>query len=253
MRYPALILSAALVFASCSVKESRRNCPCRLEIDYSSFAEVTRRVWMDLDGQTMERPAGEDGDMTSVLNVPKRQTINIQVWSGVSRMKPLAGTLSVPEGEESDSLFLFGTSVPGTDEFVRVSAVPHKQFASVLLRVLTRDDAPVTYTVVSDYSGIGLDDGRAVRGSLRIPLKGRDANHTFRLPRQAPDCSLVLEAGYGSGVVHVYPLGEWIRTAGYDWDATDLADIAVGADFALGVIDVRIGDWDPGQSWEHLL
>lgn len=237
MRVRALIMLAAMLCASCSVKEVRDACPCALEIDFSAFAEVTRQVEMDLDGMAFERLVAKDKDMVSEFRVPKREKMNVVVWSGV----------------QGDSLYLFGTSVPGREEKVRISAVPHKQFASVLLRVLSDDMGSVAFTVKSNFSGIDLMTGQALPGELEIPLEGTGVNHVFRLPRQASDSMLVLEAGYENGTVQAYPLGEWIKMAGYDWTAADLDDIAVAADFALGHYEVKIGEWDAGEASDQLI
>ena len=238
MRVPALIMLSALICSSCSIKEARNACPCRLEIDYSAFANVAQSVCLELDGRVIERSVSEGQDMAPVFQVPKKESIRVTVWSG----------------GQSDSLFLFGASVPGMDETAAVSAVPHKQFASVLLRVFSADDGSVSYTVKSNYSGIDLTTAQAVPGNLVIPLDGYGGgDHIFRLPRQAPESALTLEAGYANGVVQVYPLGEWIKMAGYDWTAADLDDIMVGADFALGHYEVRIGEWDAGDASDQIL
>ena len=231
MRIRALITLAAVLCASCSVKEVRHGCPCSLEVDYSRFAEVAGGVHLELGGLDMDRTVSDGEEMVAVLDLPRADRISVRVWSGV----------------QSDSIFLFGASVPGMEETVKVTAVPHKQFASVLLRILSREDDSVSYTVKSNYSRVDLTTGRALPGDLVIPLTGIGENHVFRLPRQSRDCMLVLETGFSNGIVQAYPLGEWIKLAGYDWEAEDLDDIMVGADFAMGHYEVKIGDWDAGE------
>lgn len=228
---------AVLLCSSCSIKEVRDACPCRLEIDCSAFSEVARCVYMDLDGRALERSVEDEKDLVSILMVPKKEKLNVVVWCGA----------------QGDSLYLFDAVVPGIEETVKVSAVPHKQFASVLLKVLSADEGSVSFTVKSNFSGVDLMTARALPGELAIPLEGTGGNHVFRLPRQSTDSMLVLEAGYENGVVQAYPLGEWIMMAGYDWTATDLDDIAVAADFALGHYEVRIGEWDAGEASDQII
>ena len=163
-----------------------------------------------------------------------------------------SGVLSVREGEESDSLFLFTASAPGTGEKVSIQAVPHKQFASVLLRVVP-DEGQISYCVRSNYGSISLADGKALPGDLLIPLSGAEGDHIFRLPRQSAVSMLVLEAHYSDGLVHVYPMGEWISRAGYDWTLQDLDDIVIGADFALGHYQVGVENWSGGEESDELL
>ena len=237
MRIPALIMLAAMLCASCSVKEVREACPCMLEIDCSAFADVAGSVYMDLDGRVMERSVEDDEDMVSLFKVPKKEKISVAVWSGA----------------QGDSLYFFGTSVQGMEETVKVSAVPHKQFASVLLKVLSSEENFVSFTVKSNYCGIDLKTGRTLPGNLSIPLSGKGGNYVFCLPRQASDSMLILEAGIENGVVQAYPLGEWIKMAGYDWTAADLDDIAVAADFSLGHYEVSIGEWDAGDASDQII
>lgn len=250
MKALSLIFCILVLMASCSVKENRVNCPCIVEIDLTDFAPVTGSVCVEMEGfgvSTQELHG--DGGYYARYSVAGHASYRLSVWSGVSRMMSESGVLSVPEGEDCDSLFLFGASVPGFEEIVRVKAQPHKQFAGVLLRVAPDADGPsgVRYTVKSDYGGIDLAHGTAVKGDLMIRLPGGDGDHLFKLPRQAPSSHLVLEAVDSRGNVSSYPLGEWISEAGYDWTAEDLDDIIVGADFSLGRFDVRVADWEAGE------
>ena len=252
MRASALAVLIAVILTSCSIKETRRECPCIFEIDLSAFEEVSQKVSLDLNGKILSVAIGCQDSLKAVLSAPKSPTANVSVWSGVSRMRFSGGVLEVPAGEQSDSLFLFGASVPGDQETVCLKAVPHKQFASVLLRIA---DAPFyeKFEVKSNYGGIELTRGDAAEGNLFIPLEGVEGEHCFRLPRQGAGGLLVLEASDGYGNVHQYPLGEWILGAGYDWDALDLADIAVAADFTLGRFEVSVQEWERGAARDQIL
>jgi len=221
MRVPVLILFAAAL-ASCSVKEARRDCPCLLEADLTAFAEVSRHVTLEVGDRMVDWTMDESEKLTALFKVPKTDVIDVTVKCG-----------------GVDSLFLFTAAVPGMEEKVTVRAVPHKQFARVLLKLVQTPDSGISYTVTGDY--------------VNFPLPGTEGNYMFRLPRQRPGSSLSLDAKDADGNVNSFPLGEWILGAGYDWEATDLDDIVIGADFTIGVFGVTVGEWDAGDEMAPML
>lgn len=221
MRAPALILFAAAL-ASCSIKEARRDCPCLVETDLAAFAEVSRHVTLEVGDRVSEWSLDGSDKLIAAFKVPKTEEIGITVKCG-----------------GMDSLFLFTASVQGMDEKVTVRAVPHKQFARVLLKLVQSPNSGINYTVISDYVNIALPPG--------------DGNYMFRLPRQKPGSPISLDASDADGNVNSFPLGEWILRAGYDWEATDLDDMVIGADFTLGVFGVTVGEWEDGGEMNPLL
>ncbi len=244
------------MLGSCSIKEMRLECPCTLEIDYSQFGKVARRVYLDLDGQISDREiTSQDSLITSESIHMTQSSFQVRIWSGISRTEASSMILDAPEGEEADSLFLFCTAIPGNQEIVRIEAVPHKQFANVLLQVFSsEEDTPyINYTVRSDYGSIDLSRGTSLPGSMSIPLGSGSQDRSFRMPRQNPGSKLVLEVEDVAGNIFSYPLGEWILNAGYDWNAVDLDDIIVGADFYTGVFHVSVVDWDMEEAKEEML
>ena len=256
MRARLLIGLFAVLGASCSVKEARQDCPCRLELDLSAFGEVARQVSLDLDGEAMERSLRSGDSLTIHTLLKARDRINVRVWSGVSRMKPDGNVLRVKAGEDSDSLFLFCGDYPGRVERAYVQAVPHKQFATVTLQLVSRtegDPSAIRYTVRGEYGCIDLNLGTPVLGALNIPLPQNLDQCCFRLPRQKAGGLLVLEANDGKGNRENYSLGQWILDAGYDWNAQDLDDILVAADFVEGEFTVTVNPWIPGDALDHTL
>lgn len=254
MRAGPFICLSAFLWASCSVKEARQDCPCRLEVDLTAFGEVTRQVSLDLDGKALERSLLGPDSLLVRTRVAASDFLDIRVWSGVSRMEARGSLLQVKEGNDGDSLFLFCSRLPGRRESALVKAVPHKQFATVVLQVLPEDlPAGVRFTVRGQYGSFDLDGGQPVAAPLVIPLPEGKAESAFRLPRQEAAGVLVLEEDDGKGNLRSYPLGEWILAAGYDWNAPDLDDILVAVDFVMNSFQVQVSPWIPGEKMEHLL
>ena len=193
MRAGPFICLSAFLWASCSVKEARQDCPCRLEVDLTAFGEVTRQVSLDLDGKALERSLLGPDSLLVRTRVAASDFLDIRVWSGVSRMEARGSLLQVKEGNDGDSLFLFCSRLPGRRESALVKAVPHKQFATVVLQVLPEDlPAGVRFTVRGQYGSFDLDGGQPVAAPLVIPLPEGKAESAFRLPRQEAAGVLVL-------------------------------------------------------------
>ena len=246
---------AGAFFTACSVKEARRDCPVRLELDLTAFEEVARSVLVELDGQIFSCRLDSPDSLVRRLSVASQDPLEIRVWSGAAPSLCREGVLRVPEGEQSDSLFLFSRELRGRPEKALVRAVPHKQFATVTLRLFPAagEPRPLRYTVRSDYGCLDLSQGLPVAGRLAIPLAPAGEESQFRLPRQPARGNLVLEAEDPSGGRETYPLGEWILSAGYDWTSPDLDDIVVGADFGLGLFTVEVAPWTAGGKMEQML
>ena len=232
-----LFLAALLC---CSVKEVRDHCPCRLEMDLSAFGEVTRLVHVDTGSGAQPLALSGGEDLIYREDLSRRQAMGVAVWS------------SKPDG---DSLYLYCRDLPVGRERLFLKAVPRKQFATVVLYVLPAGEypVPVEYTVYSDYGAIDLHTGQPVKKALSIPLEGESDHYVFRLPRQDQRSRLLLEAREADGRLHTYPLGEWVRESGYDWEAPDLDDLLVGVDFADATVFVWAADWEASCTIEEIL
>lgn len=231
-----ITLSALL---SCSVKEQRDACPCRLEMDLSAFREVTRQVHVDTGSgeRTLALSGGEDLIYREELS--RRQALGVSVWCEL----------------ETDSLYLFCQELSADRERLSVQAVPYKQFATVELYVMPPEEAlaPVTYTIQSDYGAIDVRTGKPVKKDLSIPLGGQSDRFRFRLPRQDKNSHLVLLAREFDGRQRSYPLGQWVRDSGYDWQARDLDDLFVGVDFSTATVQIRIDGWQEACTIDEIL
>ena len=247
--FSATILTVILVAAACSVQEERAGCPCRLEIDMMLFSEYTTRatvaVWNGADAWQETAPVSE----TYVRNVKKGEILS-SVWSGRQEGQ-LSGTrLVMPPRAEPDSLRIFHAWLDCQEETCRIKAVPHKQFCRVTLRVIRDKETPYPYQfyVESDCCGMDLQDLSPVTGDHVFPVREQtDGIFAFTLLRHRPASDIVLAIYDEKERVDTLPLGDWMREAGYDWEAEDLSDITFTLDYARQRVGIVLSDWREGR------
>ena len=247
--FAATILTVILVLAACSIREERAGCPCRLEIDMQPFLEFTTRatvaVWNGADAWQETVPAAE----TYVRNIRKGEILS-SVWSG-QREGQLSGTrLVMPPRAEPDSLRIFNARLDCQEETCRIKAVPLKQFCRVTLRVIRDMGVPYPYQfyVETDCCGIDLQDLSPVTGDHVFPVREQtDGTFAFTLLRHRQASDIVLAIYDEKERVDTLPLGDWMREAGYDWEAEELSDITLTVDHAHQRVGIVLSDWQEGR------
>lgn len=250
--FAATILTVILVLEACSVWEERAGCPCRLEIDMTSFSKYTARtnvaVWNGTDAWQETAPVSE----TYVRNVKKGEILS-SVWSGRREGQISRTRLVMPPRAEPDSLRIFNARLDCQDETCRVKAVPHKQFCRVTIRVIREKGTPYPYLfyVESDCCGMDLQDLSPVTGDHVFPVREQpDGIFAFTLLRHRQASDIVLAIYDERERADTLPLGDWMREAGYDWEAEDLSDIAFTVDYARQRVGIVLSDWRKGQILE---
>ena len=174
-----------VVLLSCSIKEDRRECPSFLTVDASAFGRLGKVIKIkalpNLDGS-----AETDASVrkSAEFDVPKSL---IRVYT-YTREPDYDTVFIVPEGSQADSLYTFESDVDCSGERAFVRAVPHKQFATVVLgeKTLPEDEAEVQYDYVvdSDFYGLDIKDMTPQPGSLHFQVERQgDGFYSFRLPR----------------------------------------------------------------------
>ncbi|MBO7397450.1 MAG: hypothetical protein J6T89_05295 [Bacteroidales bacterium] len=249
-RVPAVAAAALLWLCACSVKEPRELCPCIVEVDLSAFSERAHRLSVDLGGLHLERDFQEGDSLLLVLRRPRLGLVPLTVWAGGEKMQLRGRTLTVGALGGCDSVFVENVVLDTDGEICRVRPIPRKQFANVWLQLIPEEEDPpgISYRIRSDCNGIILDSSKPASGPLELPLDSEGPRFLFRLPRQSEDAALVLESLLPDGSVQSYPLGNWILEAGYDWNARDLDDIAVGMDLYDGSFTVSVLPWSEGKN-----
>lgn len=247
--FTATILTVILVLGACSVREERAGCPCRLEIDLTLFSEYTARaavaIWNGADAWQETIPVSE----SYVRNIRKGEVFS-SVWSGQREGQMSGPRLVMPPRAEPDSLRVFNTRLDCQEETFRIKAVPHKQFCRVTLRVIRDEGMPYPYQfyVESDCCGIDLQDLSPVTGDHVFPVREQpDGIFAFSLLRHRPASDIVLAIYDERKQADALPLGDWMRKAGYDWEAEDLSDISFTVDYARQRVGIALSDWQEGQ------
>ncbi len=248
-----LPLLLAMGLGSCSVKENRLDCPCLLELDVSG-GELDRdviSVW-ERGMELCDTLRLEDGIASYVCEIPKGMP-TLAVWSGEDRCVRAGTCLTVPAGEEMDEIYAWSERVDSRAESISRRALLHRQFAYIHLTVAFQngEESPFVLRLSGNVAGMDLASLDPVPGGFEVsflPVVGD--YHRICVPRQKDD-SLILEFRSRSAPENEpegsFPLGEYIREAGYDWSAPDLADIYVDLDYVRAGISVRIEEWKKGQ------
>lgn len=250
MKFSKLILAGILTLLSCSIREEREHCPCRLDMDLTAFSPYGRKalvaLWDGLDASQEEVPVRD----TLHRHVAKG-IVGTSVWSGQREGQLSGSRLIVPAGSQPDSLQAFRAEVDCRGETAWVTAVPHKQYARVTLRVDIGPDThyPYQFYVESDCCGIDLADLAPVPGELVFPVR-QVADNLFRfdLLRHHPDTEVRIAIYDEKERADYLPLGQWMRKAGYDWEAEDLADILFDIDYVHQRLRIIIGNWEEGET-----
>ncbi len=258
------IIASALLAVSCSVKEDRMPCPCRLGIDLQEcgsahdgnegggtvrFMNVTVAAWNDRF--IFEQKVGhEDFGLPFEKAVPKCH-ISTSVTAGEQMMRRDGYRLVIPAGHDADEIWAHAGRVACFGESATDTARLHKQFARVKVKITkpAGDDYPCTFRLRSDVHGLDLRDLSPVNGELDLALeRGQDDIIDFTLIRQHEDSRIRLEVYESDRLIETFPVDDWIRELGYSWLARDLQDIDINIDYAKGEISVKVNDWGDGGS-----
>ena len=214
--FRALVFSFLL--ASCTVKERREACPCRLTLILGNVPSPPATVLVS--GEGFRRSFRADSCL-SVL-VP-RSGVQVVALAGA----PIGGgeSLTIPEGEESPPVYLASALVPAGRDTVTLALTLHKAFCRLSLEVEGPPGwgEPYGTRVRGAVNGIGLD-GKPSRGAFSCRL---DPGSAVCLPRQDAADPLWLDITMSDGVVRTFSLGNLLEAGGYDWAAPDLADAEI--------------------------
>lgn len=240
------LLAAAVILSSCSVKEDRDGCPCRLEVDFTAFGPlggtpdlvIRSEGYAPVDGVRTEN--SWSGDVRKGIYTVSVVRAGRQADIGTDEIR-------FPEGVEPDSLYAFAREADCRGEKVRISAQVRKQFCSVTLR--EKEKTLLQYAVRSRHGALSRAGLAPLPAPLAFPARrNADGDVCFRLPRQGPDSHLLLEVSEGEGEFWSLPLGEWMEKAGYDWTLPSLADFRMEIDYTASEVRIRILDWTEGET-----
>ena len=263
-------MAGMLFLSSCSIKEDRDGCPCWMTVDLSDVAEsrwkspevqsniehqdvtkspesrsnVAENVLLRLRGNSDEDAVEYEYQMTEAVRADAG-TLEYEVPRGsvgVSAVNPVR--LTIPVGEQMDSLYGFFKMYHTRCESVLCDVELHKEFCTVSFTLGDEGySSPYDIEVWGNVAGVSAWDLMPVKGDFRYAPVQKNGVYQVRVPRQE-DNSLELVMLDDDDIVDRLPLGEYIARSGYDWTAEDLADVNVALDLEMQQVMITVSGWD---------
>ena len=236
-----------ILFLSCSIKEDRSGCPCRLVLDFSKVdTSVVTSVDMLVtasDGFVFRKTIPvEEFASPYTVSVPRGE-VNVSGFSGADGYVGADGALSILEGDLCPRVNMYNSKVMADAELVRDTVALHKNHSVMTIFIESEEDFPFRISVTGYVDGYD-PDGRPSEGAFRYsPQKDDDGSYVVSVPRQV-DNSLRLEVNDGMDVLKVFALGEYLHMSGFDWEAGDLEDVTVSLDYSLTRLSLIVEGWD---------
>ena len=260
---------AALLFVSCSIKEDRYGCPCKVtvmsdgQIHEDHHGDVLVSIFLNKSSlSTHSRESVlldlfKDGSYS--VTVPKGWFRTSGVGGTVSAMRFVGDTLlRIPAGCQCDAVcaFCVDSYTDVDDDVCLVRGPLNKQFCKLTLHIADPlgGNVPFSLRVSGGVDGFNIMTMSPHRGPFSYDLDPDwSGTASVRLPRQA-DSSLLLELwsgdAPGSGVkVDNIPIGHLIEEAGYSWNTISLEDIDLTIDYAHATFTIYVNGWETGKSF----
>lgn len=252
----ASVFLAAVLCLSCSVKEDREACPCRLILDFGSLAEsgmLPSALFLSGKGleyaDTIEVP---DTEELYAVDVPKGQA-QVSVVHGDEGLFTPGRGLEIMSGAQCPELWLYSALLTLSGETCRDTVRLHKNYCCLDVTVRDGGGKGLGYPFYVEVAGNvnGCDGGGVpTEGAFLVSCRpGKDGTLSVRVPRQV-DSSLRLDITAQDGTLRSFALGEYIAGTGYDWTQADLDDLAVEIDYAATRVALRVVRWQESLSFE---
>lgn len=248
-----MLLSFGVV--SCTVKEDRTQCPCILEVEFLQGESIKYPViltgWNDKGRVFTDDVTTLDSSGIYRCRVPRGMLL-FGAFHGLVENRYVGHSVEIPPGFQCDSLYACNDYVDCTGETARTTVDFHKQFTTVNLLISTDGFVAEDYSFVveSGTGGIDILTCTGVAGHFTFqPQAEEDDSLHFRLPRQCDD-SLMLKVTHNSDGSVKYPLGRYIQSIGYDWNAEELTDIYITIDIVRGQVSVGVAQWEVADEFE---
>lgn len=247
MLIPALLL--ALV--SCSVKEDRSLCACRLTVDLSSCAGASDLIHIRVltANEVIERDFIPGEDMPFYEIPVSKGSCSLEAFLCPQGLQAGSGAISVAPGDSCPELYAFCASFEATGETAGQTVRLHKHFTEItlLLEDSPWDNPGCTFLVTAPSSGVSLPGLEAAGGGFRyeIPYSGA-GERSFRLPRQDEGGAgrILLELTAPDGYHQTVELGRMLSEAGFDWNAEDLPDVVLTIRGGEVSLEITGADWE---------
>lgn len=250
------MICCLMLCLSCSVKEDRTTCPCRLILDFSGNDTVSVSSAQLLVNASegfclADTVISEDFEDEYMVSVPRGE-VNVLAWYGGDVLVSRNEGLKIPYGEDCPEVYMDFFNVEADGEETRREVRMTKNHCRTTIYVKTEEDFPYRLLVKGDVDGYD-PDGMPSYGSFMYELElSETMTGQVILPRQR-DESLFLEVWDGNSVLKVFTLGRYISATGYDWTSEHLEDLTLSLDYTHNIIGITIGDWDKEHHFEILI
>lgn len=247
-----IIFIVTFISVSCSVKEMREACPCRVGLDFSELLpvaspeeEIVATVTGD-DGKTVyRRRFGTDTcDSRYEILLPKGlYTSAALLSSGEAVWMQEEEGIRLREGFQADSLYGQAASLDAMDEEAGFIPKPLKQFATLFILFPTPvSNLRVEMTMPSSFINTGDLSARESPFAESSIINGESGS--LRLPRQTGrDISITFFDGGSARPLAAVDLAPLLQKNGYDFNAPELADIYLTMDFGTGKATIEVEGW----------
>ena len=242
--YIALTLALAV---SCSIKEDRTDCPCRLVLDFSQIDTAFVKsldILATCGGEIVFRDSvsARDFEEEFIRDVPHGD-VRLNVWCiGEKRIDDEHGVV-IPYGCECPVLYMKSFVADTRGELCREIVHVHKNFCRLTVLVEGTDDPLYSLTFKGNVDGYNLDGLPSTGDFACVAYPGNGGDLQAGLPRQV-DASLLLEVDDGTSILKTFALGEYIINGGYDWTAVELEDLTITLDYQVTYIRITVSGWD---------
>lgn len=250
-----LVLIVALTL-SCSIKEDRTECPCRLVLDFSEI-DTTFVKSLDVlathEGEIVfrDRVPLKDFEHEFIRDVPHGD-VRLSVWCiGDEYIDDRHGVV-IPYGCECPVLYMKSFLADTRGELCRETVLVHKNYCRLTVEVKGAEESLYSLTFKGNVDGYSLDGLPSEGDFASVAYPDESGCLQTGLPRQV-DASLLLEVDDRTSVLKTFALGEYIINGGYDWTAEELEDLTVTLDYQVTYIKVSISGWDKEYFYNIIL
>ena len=240
-------LLALMLFASCSVKEDRNECPCTLVLDFGELDSMGVRsvnvLALSADGVVLNECIVIDKDSLRYVRTVPHGFLQVNVWAGDERGAEGSNIVQIPYGMECPPVYIHSFLADTRGERYEKKVRLKKNFCRLTVTVPEGNYVPYSLTFKGKVDGYDAG-GRPSNGDFSyVAYPSEEGDSRAVLPRQV-DNSLMLEVDDGVPHLKKFAIGEYLEMGGYDWDAESLDDVSVMLDYSLSSVTIRISGWD---------
>ena len=240
------VIFCILLWTGCSVKENRRECPCRLFLDFSE-TDAEEVPYADLHVLSSEGfhlvehvGSGAFGEEL-VLHVPRRGA-RVNAYCGAEGYVSEDGSMEIPYGSECPHVHMHSSYVETDCEAAFEKVRVRKNYCLITVHV-EEADFPYILDVRGEICGYGVD-GSPADGAFLFAMRP-DGNGvcSVSVPRQV-DNSLRLDVDDGTDVLKTFALGEYVTGSVFSWSGDCMGDITLGLDYSFSQFNFKIEGWE---------